>query len=90
MVVLRARFLPLAASLFLVSCGLLPKDTVQATTTLVKKERHPHIHHAIEELREARKELETADHDFGGHRADAIKSVDHSIRQLEKALKFAK
>jgi hypothetical protein len=51
-------------------------------------ERHPRIHAAIRELREAKKELEKADHDFGGHRVDAIKAVDHAIKQLEKALEY--
>jgi F0F1-type ATP synthase membrane subunit b/b' len=53
-------------------------------------ERHPHIHEALKELREAHKELKEADHDFGGHREEALKSVNHAIEQLEKALKFAK
>jgi hypothetical protein len=54
------------------------------------KERHPHIRAAIRELREAKKELETADHDFGGHRKEAVEAVDVAIRQLEKALKYDK
>jgi hypothetical protein len=54
-----------------------------------KKERHPRIHAAIQELKEARKDLKDADHDFGGHRKAAIESIDHSIEQLEKALKWA-
>jgi hypothetical protein len=32
--------------------------------------------------------LEKADHDFGGHRKEAIKAVDVAIVQLEKALKY--
>jgi hypothetical protein len=55
-----------------------------------KKERHPHIHKAIEELRETKKELKEADHDFGGHREQALKACDEAIEQLEKALKFDK
>ncbi|HEV2970008.1 MAG TPA: hypothetical protein VGY55_08460 [Pirellulales bacterium] len=51
-------------------------------------EHHPHLHRAIRELREARKELKDADHDFGGHRADAVKAVDVAIDQLETALKY--
>ncbi|HEX3865580.1 MAG TPA: hypothetical protein VHV78_02470, partial [Gemmatimonadaceae bacterium] len=37
---------------------------------------HPHIKSAINELVAARKELQAAAHDFGGHRADAIAAVD--------------
>lgn len=52
------------------------------------EEHHPHIHAAINELREARHELETASHDFGGHRKEAIEAVDNAIRQLQEALKY--
>jgi hypothetical protein len=55
-----------------------------------KNERHPHIRKAIAELREAKKELQKADHDFGGHRVEAIEAVDTAIKQLEVALKFDK
>jgi hypothetical protein len=53
-------------------------------------EQHPHIRAALRELREAKHELETAAHDFGGHRKEAIESIDNSIRQLEEALKYDK
>lgn len=53
-------------------------------------EFHPHLHHAVHELKEARKELKEAKHDFGGHREKAVEKVDHAIKQLELALKFAK
>jgi hypothetical protein len=52
--------------------------------------RHPHIRAAMRELKDARKELAEAAHDFGGHRKEALKAVDHAIVQLEKALKFAR
>jgi hypothetical protein len=51
-------------------------------------EHHPHIHAALRELREARRELKEANHDFGGHRLEALKATDHAIRQLEKALQY--
>ena len=53
-------------------------------------ERHPHIRKAIAELREAKHELEIAPHDFGGHRADAVKECDEAIRQLQLALQYDK
>jgi hypothetical protein len=52
------------------------------------KERHPHIRRAISELRSAREELRKADHDFGGHRKEALEAVDVAIRQLGVALRF--
>ncbi len=55
-----------------------------------KYDRHPHINHALFELREARTELKDAAHDFKGHRAKALKDVDYAIEELELCLKFAK
>ena len=53
-------------------------------------EQHPHIRTAIRELREARRELETAAHDFGGHRKEAMEAVDNAIKQLQEALQYDK
>ncbi len=53
-------------------------------------EQHPHIRAALRELREARRELETAAHDFGGHRKEAIEAVDNAIKQLQEALEYDK
>jgi len=55
-----------------------------------KRERHPHIRAAIRELREVKKELEHAAHDFGGHRVQAIEAVTMAIKPLEKALEYDK
>lgn len=54
------------------------------------EEQHPHIRAALRELREARRELETAAHDFGGHRKEAIEAVDNAIKQLQEALQYDK
>jgi hypothetical protein len=53
-------------------------------------ERHPYIHRALHKLREARKDLQAAAHDYGGHRVAAIKDIDRAIHQLERALKYDK
>ena len=53
-------------------------------------EQHPHIRASIRELREARHELETAAHDFGGHRKEAIEAIDNAIKQLQEALQYDK
>jgi len=58
--------------------------------TPISLEPHPHIRGAIKELQAARKELETAAHDFGGHRAEAIRAVDAAIVQLREAQKYDK
>jgi len=54
------------------------------------REQHPHIRAAIQELREAKQELQTAAHDFGGHRKEALESVDNAIKQLNLALQYDK
>jgi hypothetical protein len=51
-------------------------------------EPHPHIRAAVVELQQAREELRTAAHDFGGHRADAIRAVDAAIKQLRLAQQY--
>ncbi len=75
------------------ACGLLvgalalPLLAVRAAHA---PEKHPHIEKAIEELKEAKKELKAADHDFGGHKVAALAAVDSAIEQLEKCLKADK
>jgi hypothetical protein len=34
--------------------------------------------------------LQKADHDYGGHRADAVRDLETAVKQLEKALQFVK
>ncbi len=55
-----------------------------------KLEHHPVIHRAIAELEEAKKHLEHADHDFGGHRKQALIDCDKALVQLRLALQFDK
>jgi uncharacterized protein YqeY len=55
-----------------------------------KYEHHPHMHHALHELREAHRELKEAKHDFDGHREHALRDVNHAITQIELALKHHK
>ncbi len=55
-----------------------------------RREQHPHIRQAIRELNEAKRELQTAAHDFGGHREEAVRACDEAIRQLQQALQYDK
>lgn len=48
--------------------------------------KHPHLHHALFEMREAHKDLKEAKHNFGGHREKALGALDAAIHQTEKAL----
>jgi len=65
----------------------LPK---MARTQPPPPERHGHMRAAIHELRETRRELETAGHDFCGHKGEAIHKVDEAIRHLQLALDCAR
>jgi hypothetical protein len=49
---------------------------------------HPRIAKAIEALKDARAYMDAAPHDFGGHKAEAIRATDAAIRQLNFALAY--
>ena len=62
----------------------------QGAARAERAEQHPRIRAAIKELQEAKKELQAAPHDFGGHRADAVQAVDKALEQLRLALQYDK
>ena len=49
-------------------------------------QEYPHIRAALNELRETRHELESARHDFCGHRREALEETDRAIHQLQFAI----
>ena len=51
---------------------------------------HPEIREAIASMRKAKEQMRHAAHDFGGHRAEALRLTDETIRQLEICLRFDK
>jgi hypothetical protein len=61
-----------------------------AWTLSAQNERamHPRIAKAIEALKDARAYMAAAPHDFGGHKAEAIRATDDAIRQLNFALAY--
>ena len=67
-----------------------PSPNAHPSPAPVPGERHPKIREAIEALRAAKGDLEHAAHDFGGHRVEAIRSIDEAMRQLETCLKYDK
>ena len=91
-------------SRFLVSCAavallaVVPAHRAQAqaparaqgAARAARAEQHPRIRAAIKQLEEAKKELQAAPHDFGGHRADAVQAVDKALEQLRLALQYDK
>jgi hypothetical protein len=54
-----------------------------AAATVGVPERHPHIDEALESMRAAKHHLESAEHDFDGHRVKAIEHLDRAIREAE-------
>jgi hypothetical protein len=46
-------------------------------------EEHPHIHEALEAMRNAKHHLETAEHDFHGHRVKSIEHLNQAIHEAE-------
>jgi len=61
-----------------------------AWTLSAQNERamHPRIATAIAALKDAREYMVAAPHDFGGHKAEAIRATDAAIRQLNLALAY--
>jgi hypothetical protein len=59
-------------------------------TLFAQNERamHPRIASAIAALRDARAYMQAAPHDFGGHKAAAIRATDDAIRELSLALRY--
>ena len=57
---------------------------------LAQNERamHPRIAAAIAAIKDARAYMQEAPHDFGGHKAAAIRASDDAIRQLNLALAY--
>ena len=53
-----------------------------------EKALHPRIARAIEALRDARAYMAEAPHDFGSHKAEALRATDNALRQLNFALQY--
>ena len=51
-------------------------------------EAQPEMTSALEHLREAKRALESASHDKGGHRTKAISLVDQAIAQAEEGIRY--
>jgi hypothetical protein len=59
-----------------------------AETLPEEKAEHPRIAKAIHELEDAIAYMKAAPHDFGGHKAEAIKASEDAVRQLRLALAY--
>lgn len=58
-------------------------------TAPVSAEDQPHMQQALDALRQAKRHLEEAIPDKGGHRSAAIKAVDEAISQTQKGIEYA-
>jgi hypothetical protein len=74
-----ARLAALAAAALVLAGG---------TLALPPRLPHPGMRAALHELREARGELRASAHDFGGHRAAALRAVDDAIGSIKAVVYF--
>jgi len=51
-------------------------------------ERQPHMKAALEHLQKAKVQLEKAEHDKGGHRANALSLVEQAISEVKQGMAF--
>ncbi len=61
----------------------VPAAAAVPATPAAMPAEHPHIHEALMSMREAKHHLETAAHDFHGHRVKAIEHLDQAIHEAE-------
>jgi hypothetical protein len=57
-------------------------------TPLAYAEKQPHMQHALQALESARAQLETAEHDKGGHRTKAIELINHAIAEVQAGIEY--
>ncbi len=53
------------------------------------QEKQPKMQEALMHLREAKKSLEAAEANKGGHREKAMQLVDQAIKQVEEGIQYA-
>ncbi|HEY6306931.1 MAG TPA: hypothetical protein VI488_10800 [Candidatus Angelobacter sp.] len=67
--------------------GLMTIPASMATTTAAVDDQ-PHMQQALDALRLAKRNLEQAIPDKGGHRSAAIKACDEAIKHTEEGIKY--
>jgi hypothetical protein len=81
------RKLTLLAAALLIATSL-GYSFVNAQTVRTEAANHPRIATAIHELEEAIRYMEAAPHDFGGHKAAAVRDSRAAVTQLKLALAY--
>lgn len=56
----------------------------------VDSKGHPEMHRALHALENAKRDLEKAAHDYGGHRAKALELTDQAISEIKEGLEYVK
>ena len=67
--------------------GLIAISAFNMTTALADQ---PHMRRALEHLRAARAELQSAEHDKGGWRVRAIENTNRAIAETERGMAVAR
>jgi hypothetical protein len=70
--------------------ALAQNRKTKTTKPTARNLNYPKIRAAISSLEAARAELERADGDFGGHKKDAVDSIDKALKEMRLALQFEK
>jgi hypothetical protein len=62
----------------------LAASLVAYRSAVAQDDHNPRIHHAIEALRDAERELNDSPSDFHGHKQDAIDAIHHAVDELDR------
>ncbi len=82
--------LALALSVAAPSGKALPAPSPTPAAASPATPDHPEIRDAITALERAKDHLEHAAHDFGGHKAEAVRATNEALNQLRTCLKYDK
>lgn len=69
-------------ALTLVALGML------AMPPVARAEDQPHMQAALQALEEAKKHLQEAEHDKGGHREKALELTDQAIKHVKEGMHY--
>jgi hypothetical protein len=68
--------------------GMMLSLGVMTLSAQNERAMHPRIAAAIAALKDARAYMQAAPHDFGGHKAIALRASEEAIQQLNLALAY--
>ncbi len=74
---------PAAAAPAAAASALPVAAPTPAATPAATPAPHPHIDEALEAMRNAKRQMEIAERDFGGHRVKAIEHLNAAIHEAE-------